>query len=271
MTIATYNVMGGGFIGYNWKADRPERLPQLQRAIRQFDAHFVGLIDTFRWRDTFTPEQIADLFGYPGVYAIPLGDRRLLHDGCDNGIVTLTSVAGVRFDTVRLATRDCVKAVVPHPGGPITIFTVYLDDISWEIRMEQIGALLRQIPGSRTVIMGDMNTVHLHDYPYAGFLGDTVLKLPGIHQLWNRFMGERQHTEPLDLLEQAGFRSATTSSHRTIPTKLLEEFPFPVPPALFRIDYVYHTDDLTVSNVRVPRQDIYDHASDHYPVLCDVS
>lgn len=267
MKIAVYNIMAGGFERYNRNSTNPERLMLLQQVMRELNAATVGMIDTYRWMDLYTEEHLAELFGYTQATRIALADPRLMVKNSDNGIAAVTSVAGTTFETVRLENRNCLKICTPTLQGKITIFVVYLDDIRWKTRAVQIAALLKIAPKEKTIIMGDMNTIAIQDYKYAKLLLSMIFRLQKIHPVVRNFLGEREHLEPLRMLETAGFVSATDASHKTFPSKQLEDFPVPIPPAIFRIDYVYHTPDLQLTDVYVPRGGVFDTASDHYPVV----
>ncbi len=271
MKFAVYNIMAGGFERYNRISKTPERLSLLRQAISKLNANTVGLIDTFRWKDIYGEAQVADLFGYHRAASIALEDSRLMADSSDNGIAAVTSVAGTTFETVRLDNRNCLKITTPTPQGTVSIYVVYLDDIRWKTRAAQISALVKIASRQKTIIMGDMNTIAIQDYGYMSKIGSLFLRLQALHPTLRNFLGEREYWEPLRLLEAAGFVSATHAEHKTFPTKQLEDFPIWVPSSLFRIDYVYHTPDLYLTDVHVPRGGVFDTASDHYPVVFEIN
>jgi len=76
MRIASYNIMSGGFNSYNTTSAAPQRLPLLQKAIREIGADIIGLVDTYRWNEIYTEADLKRLFGYKYAYCINLNDER---------------------------------------------------------------------------------------------------------------------------------------------------------------------------------------------------
>ena len=122
MKIAAYNIASGGFNSYDSLSDQPERLPLLQKVIKKIGADFIGLVDTFRWREVFTTNDLRKIFGYQNTFHININDQRV-----DEriGIAVLTNLPVKHFKSIRLKTRDCLKTQIDHQGKVIDIFTLY--------------------------------------------------------------------------------------------------------------------------------------------------
>jgi hypothetical protein len=124
MEILSWNIMSGGFNSYASLAKIPDRIDLLVSTIRSIDADFVNLVDTHRWTEVFTTEDLIRLFGYANVYSVKLDDERLKAIRHDNGVTVLTRLPVERFETKRIFSRNAIKTSV----GGIDIFTTYLDD-----------------------------------------------------------------------------------------------------------------------------------------------
>jgi len=109
MKIAAYNVMSGGFNTYTHEGNNPERLTLLQQVIKGIDADFIGLVDTFRWKEMFTTEDLKRLFDYKQAFHIDMDD-----DWVDKkiGIAILTNLKVRQFQKVRIKTTSSVKAEI---------------------------------------------------------------------------------------------------------------------------------------------------------------
>ena len=92
MRIAAYNILSGGFTTYNYESKTPERLQLLIKAIKEINADFIGLIDTFRWDSLFTESELRKIFNYKYVHCINLQDERLKSIGANNGITILSNI-----------------------------------------------------------------------------------------------------------------------------------------------------------------------------------
>ena len=162
MKIASYNILSGGFNSYGYESSLPERLELLKKAIGIINADFIGLIDTFRWDALYSISQLSELFGYKKAYCINLNDIRLKEKGHNNGITVLTNLPVDQFKTITLETRDAIKTTLQINNNDLDIFTVYLDDLSEDVRVQQTQALLQYVDQTKpTIIMGDLNTLVL--------------------------------------------------------------------------------------------------------------
>lgn len=91
MRIASYNVMSGGFNGYEHDTSLPQRLTELQTAVSELDADVIGLVDTFRWDEIYSPGDLKNIFGYKYAVCINLNDQRLREKGHNNGLTLLSN------------------------------------------------------------------------------------------------------------------------------------------------------------------------------------
>lgn len=268
MRIASYNILSGGFSAYDYALTHPERLSLLKQAISLLNADFVGLIDTFRWDEIFTNEQIADMFGYRSAYCINLNDDRLRKKGHNNGITVLSNVDVESFETVSLTTRDAVRAKLISEGRNIDIFTVYLDDLSEDTRLQQVTELVTQVDLSTpAVLMGDLNALKREDLPYLQpFINRFFRDNPGLATGYKSVLQEMMRGEALDEVEKNGFVDAADTVQATAPTKL---FPADIHEPLLRLDYAFYRGDIKITHFAVPRDELFDRASDHYPIVFD--
>jgi len=124
MRIASYNIMSGGFNSYTYGYSIPDRLYLLRKAIKLISADFIGLIDTFRWRDIYTEKDLKKLFGYKKVFYINMNDTRV---DKNIGIVVMTNLPVNDFKNVRLYNRDCIKITLIEKKILIDVFTIYLN------------------------------------------------------------------------------------------------------------------------------------------------
>lgn len=269
--LASYNIMTGGFNSGSLSLRTPERLALLQEAIKKIKADFIGLIDTYRWSETFTQRELQSLFGYKKSFQITLQDKRISPLA---GIAVLSNLPVKRFQSCRLENRNCLKAEVVCKGKIIDIFTVYLDDLKEETRIKQVKALLKLVKPKPTIIMGDLNSVCPEDVPQ--------LKLN-----WKKFL--EAHTDfkkrkdfdsyftpafksfctarVIPKIRSFGFLEVGAQEGNTFPTPLFLNCPVPYS----RIDYIFYNSFLKVKKFQVYKKGIFNKASDHYPVAGQVN
>jgi len=271
MKIAAYNIQSGGFANYQSVADRPENLGLLQEAVAEIGADFVGLVDTFRWKDIFSDSDLQQLFGYKYSYHIGMDDVRV-----DKriGLAVLSNFPIKRAQALRLATRNCLYTRVELPGKVLDVFTVYLDDKSEDTRLEQVRTLIQATPGERVLVIGDLNCIYKSDGPklWADFeefvrenpkfkeRGDyESYFVPGIK--------DAMRGEVIELIRAAGFKDADSGPRQ--PTAFTRIHASGIP-TIFRVDHMFGTKDLRVKNFQVLTDAIFETASDHFPVVCEI-
>ena len=164
MKIMSYNVMSGGFDSYSSDFKITTRVDNLKKIITRTGADIVSLVDTFKWDEIYSIDKLKEMFGYSNAYCINLDDQRLRKIGHNNGITVFSGIDNVSFETISLRTRNCVKTTVKINEVEYDIFSLYLDDLSEDVRLEQIGHLVHYFEKNKpTVIVGDLNTINPKD------------------------------------------------------------------------------------------------------------
>lgn len=266
MKIASYNILSGGFSSYSYDLVTPERLELLKKAISIIDADFTGLIDTFRWDSLYDNNQIASFFGYRNAYCINLNDSRLKKKGHNNGITVLTNLPVEHFETVNLGTRDAVRTTIRVNNKTVDIFSVYLDDLSEDVRIDQIQSLLKFVEKDKPVIiMGDLNTLDAEDFVREEpLINKFAASNTQLYISMTPVLNEMKRGEVVKILKESGLQDADKSSEPTAPSKL---FPAKIEYAILRIDYAFHTNEMQIANFKVMKDGVFDQASDHYPIV----
>ncbi|WP_344873620.1 endonuclease/exonuclease/phosphatase family protein [Allokutzneria multivorans] len=262
MRIAGYNIMSGGFDGYETTSPVPQRLPEVKLAVQELGADVVGLVDTFRWDEIFTTDEICEHFGYRYAFCVNLGDDRLTELGHNNGLTLLSNVELEDVRSVRIATRNAISARV---RGGLRLVLVYLDDLSEDVRVSQVKALAPEIDSSvPTVVVGDLNSFKASDLPDLSGVYESAPVLAGALA---PIVADMQRGEVAELLESLGLQDASPAGRPTFPTQL---FPIKLDEPVLRLDYCFHTASATVRDFSVPNSEIFQKASDHLPVVFDV-
>lgn len=277
MKIAAYNILAGGFNDYGSPADRPERLALLQYAIQEINADVIGLSDTFRWADLFTEQEVKELFGYEYVSFINMNDVRV-----DKriGVAVLSRMPVEQFETVRLATRDCIKATVLMEGKQVALYTAYLDDLAENVRVEQVQVLISHVmedakQGMESIVMGDLNMLAPADVGMRTRIFKDLLDVGiRIEEIFSdkpyyaSAIEELYKVEAMPLLSQAGLREPSGSENQLTAFTPIHDLHLPIP--LFRLDHIFHTQGVNSSEFVVHRGGIFEDASDHYPISCQI-
>jgi len=254
MKVLSYNIMSGGFKDYNDMSSVPERLEMLKEIIKKEKADFVSLVDTHRWTEVYTPDDLKNIFGYKNAFLVKLDDERLIKKGHDNGITVLTNLEVKSFEKIRLFNRNAIKTEIIFDGREADVFSVYLDDMSEDTRLEQIKSLFSLINKNKaTVFMGDLNSLDKSDesiIPSINFDLDKVLKDMG-------------RGEVIKFIKGNGFIDTNMDKLKTAPTKL---FPIKVDKPILRLDYIFHNQFLEAKNFEVLNGEIFNKTSDHFPI-----
>lgn len=258
--ILSWNILSGGFSSYDSMAKTPDRLDLLVSTTRSINADFVSLVDTHRWTEVFTTEDLIRLFGYANVYSVKLDDERLKAIGRDNGVTVLTRLPVEKFETIRIFSRNAIKTLV----GGVDIFTAYLDDASEETRLQQTDSLLEQVsPGVPTIIIGDLNTIDEIDLPEASKqIGDIFKKHPEVKSMESG-LREMMRGGVTRKLKEEGFVDMGMGRGNTVPSKL---FPIQIDEPMIRLDYGFCTSNIKIENFEVLRGTEFDQLSDHFPI-----
>jgi len=269
MKVASYNVMSGGFNSYNYEDKKPQRLNLLVEAVKQLNADFVSLIDTFRWDDIYSENDLKSLFGYKHVFCINLEDSRLQKLGHNTGITVMTNEKVVEIQKIRLNTRNGIKSTISKNDKKVDLFSIYLDDLLEETRIGQIKALLPLIDKKHpTILMGDWNTLMQKDVlEFMRIIEKAAHANPIAVKKMKPFFNEIQKGIVIKILEENGFHDLDTDSVTTVPTPL---FGLKDLSSLARLDYIFGSDNISGSNFKVYKDNLFDMVSDHYPVTAVV-
>lgn len=269
MKIASYNIMSGGFSSYDYGVALPERLALLQKAVKVLDAEIIGLVDTFRWDEIFGPEDIQNLFGYQYVYCINLNDARLKKSGHNNGL-TLMSKIPMSCRTIRIESRDAIEAKLRFKGEELTVFLVYLDDLSEDTRLSQIRKVIKKMHDSagNVIVMGDLNSLNLKEVGNVKkHLEAFYQNNPAIKNTLTPVIEEMMKGEVVNALEAVGLEDAGEGSSPTVPTRL---FPAITERPFLRLDYCFHTPRLKIRNISLRDKSVFQSTSDHLPLLFEL-
>jgi endonuclease/exonuclease/phosphatase family metal-dependent hydrolase len=267
MKVATYNIMSGGFTDYNSSSSVPERLKDIQGAVKEINADVVGLVDTFRWKDVFTDQDIMSLFGYPYVFHIDMDDTRV-----DKriGLACLSRLPVREFKVVRLYNRNAIRVGMSESGRLIDIFVVYFDDISEETRLKEAMALTTTVSDNvSTLVIGDLNAIAPCDRALvkegaAEFLAAEEHK--NLSATIQPYIEQMLRAEVLPAFERAGFQIPVEP---TSPTAFTRIHSFNMPKAVFPVDHILAKGEM-VHGKRPLTSGIFKYASDHYPVIADI-
>jgi len=264
MKILSWNIMSGGFNSYDSLAKTPDRLDLLVSTIKSIDADFVSLVDTHRWTEVFTKEDLIRLFGYENVYSVKLEDERLKVKGHDNGVTVLTRLPVNKFETIRIFSRNAIKTSIEG----IDIFTTYLDDMSEDTRLQQCDSLLSQITGQTpTIITGDLNTIDEFDLVEAKNQIEKMFIQHPEARAMEPVLKEMMRGEVTKRIKEKGFIDMGKDGGNTVPSKL---FPVKIDRPITRFDYGFCTPDITIDNFEVLRGVEFDQLSDHFPIEMSV-
>lgn len=260
MEILSYNIMSGGFNDYDSLSKTPERLDLLMKTIKNINADFVSLVDTHRWTEIFSEDDLKNIFGYENVYSVKLEDERLKVIGRDNGVTVLTRLPVEKFEAVRLFNRNAIKTTV----NGIDVFTTYLDDLNEDTRLQQIDSLLSQVTlGVPTIITGDLNTIDELDLLEAdGKIKELFIQHPEARPLEITLKGMLRG-EVTRKIRENGFVDMGKGKGNTFPTKL---FPIQIGKPMARFDYGFCTLNIKVENFEVLKGVEFDQLSDHFPI-----
>ena len=275
LKLATWNVRSGGYDRYVPLDEPlhglPPRLPSISHVTRNLLNHpgmaAVGFLDVFGW---------ADLPGLMSLISLGRTDYRHYSISLDDsrpdmdprlGITVLASGAVEAINTVRIATRNCVKLMVRNGTGYRAAYMVYLDDLDPTVRLRQIQAILddaRHSPDIPVVIMGDINNSCPGCAP--GWLKATA-KLAGLGILSRRPILQAVHgltnVQTPDALLAAGYHHARLGKSQVTARPQIHER---LPGVPLGIDQAWtnQTHGFSGTSVDTP---MVRQASDHLPVV----
>lgn len=211
---------------------------------------------------------MGELFGYPKVWGVELGDGRIKEKENDSGITMFSNLKGTRFNSIILDDCQAIKASIDSNDFVGDIFAVYLDVFSEDKRKQQVAALLEQVESSRaTIIVGDFNSIDRGDLSgISRSIIKTAAKMAS-DPTFGRAIPQMMRGEITKLLKNKGFIDADSQRKATIPSKL---FTLPIPFPLLRLDYAFYNDKVKKVRFEVLKGPLFDKTSDHYPILLEV-
>lgn len=257
--------MSGGFSDYSHEIDQPERLPEIQAAIHEINADVIGLVDTFRWDDMFSEQQLCDMFGYQYARSINLNDPRLGASGHNNGLTILSNYPWTECETVSLGSRDALKATFDLGQKSLELFIAYFDDLQKNVRLAQAKKLQTYITDiSKTIIIGDLNTLSLIDdtEEFARDLETFYESNPQLVTPLSPVIDQMREGQVVEYLQSLGLTDAGSGQGATAPTRL---FPARYSKPFLRLDYCLYGEDVTVTDFTVHDNELMQRTSDHLP------
>lgn len=265
MKILSWNILSGGFKDYGSPELRPARIDGFVNAIKSINPDFVSLVDTYRWTEVFTPKDLQELFGYLNTLSVNLEDERLLTKGHDNGVTVLTRLSNPKMEVFKMATRNSIRTEM----GEVDIFSVYLDDLSEEVRIKQISEVIKLVNHNKpTIIIGDLNTIDKDDLIEANKITVKLAsKYPGPMKAMESSLNEMKRGEVTRILCKNGFRDLGKGRGNTVPAKL---FPLPITEPAIRLDYAFGNNLVELEEFKVLMEDKFAVLSDHYPIWMNI-
>jgi endonuclease/exonuclease/phosphatase family metal-dependent hydrolase len=266
LEILSWNILSGGFKDYGSSEKTPERIDGLASVIKELRPDIVSLVDTYRWTEVFTVEDLKRIFGYPNVHMVKLEDQRLIKKGHDNGVAVLSRFPDTKIESIWLTTRNGIKTRVDG----IDIFSVYLDDVSEDTRIKQVQAVLDLVdPNFPTIITGDLNTFDENDLDEAKTnLDELSRRYPKPMKSMEAPLNEMKRVEVTQILGNNGFTDLGKNAGNTVPAKL---FPLRVEKPIIRLDYAFGNNKVRLEDFKVLADDKFGNLSDHYPIWMRVS
>jgi endonuclease/exonuclease/phosphatase family metal-dependent hydrolase len=260
----SYNIFCGGFSQHNCKLENPERLPQIKSVIRFVNPDFCTLIDAYGWEKIYDKSMLMKMFNYPYANSINLDDTH--HDLSDSTTITILSrLPVIRSQIIRIFSRNAIVTTLKIDDQEVDVVSVYLDYEGENLRLKQIKALVENLSLDRpTIINGDLNSIENHDHIKINlYLAKFVITHPLFAlQLLYRYI-DMSRNRVIQFIVKNGFKDADQNHLPTVPTKLIDlSFPRPV----LHVDYAFSRGNIDLYDFQVPKGQIFDEASDHYPI-----
>lgn len=264
--MATWNIQSGGYAGYELTDAKPVREEAIKEHIsllRQEDGiEGISLIDAFGWQERYGHDAfIARHLGFQAARLVSLDDERLNGMyGESPDIVFATNLPVHEFRELDLDTRKGLNAILNLGAYGLQVASIYLDDMSEDVRMNQARALVDALePGIPTILQGDFNTLRAD---MSGATLNTRLRNFGIEILarvmpsspLGRSIKGMNERRVIPFIEDHGFSDGDHLKRPTAPSKM---------PA-FGIDYILHDDMVAIEEVAVRNTTASDHLSVSY-------
>jgi endonuclease/exonuclease/phosphatase family metal-dependent hydrolase len=267
MKIMSWNLQEGALLPSTVTGGVPgDDLSRLSAAQALVDAHApdVLVINEALWCMPHDGHVVdyARRFGFPHAHAA-------LYDG-HWGNVILSRLPFVSRGWFNIHNRGGLLAHIDLPQGPIVVATYHPHPSRWpHHKAEDFLQVAGQCPpGAGLVLCGDFNAISPEDHPdhralTAAF--SRFSKRPGPDSA--RFIDSGQSIFPM--LSAAGLRDAFLPGRRshTMPTRLISTNE----DGRMRIDHAWVNDHVLVQSAQVCHDPLADQASDHYPLVLELS
>jgi len=270
LTLMSWNVNRGGFSSYDPNSEVPAREGNIKTVIR--DAHnnrgvgAAALIDAYRWDEIYGGDAgIASHLEYRDARFMRLNDERLNRDnGAGIGIAFASDISIEQSRALDLETRQGLGIILAIGAYGLQIASVYLDDLSEEVRIRQMKALVADLePDVPTVLVGDFNMLRAEltgaslvdrtkDFAVrslARIIPQKELRVPVM---------EMNKRKAVPLVESLGFRDADCKKKRPTAPSVLP---------VFGVDYAFCNNSVQVRSVDIIRTK---KASDHSAIVVDL-
>jgi endonuclease/exonuclease/phosphatase family metal-dependent hydrolase len=259
--LLSYNIMSGCFENYESTSKLTARFDLLKDVLKLINADFVGLCDTFKWKDTFTSKELKQKFGYKHVMLVDMEDTRVEKE---IGVAVMTNLDVKEFNIIRAFNRNYIEAVLED----LNIYTCYFDDLSEDTRIKEAKSLLEQIK-KPAIIHGDLNTFAKADLGIEN-KAKTLFEQDNeqLSAQLKPIIDGMQRGEVIEILNNNGFIDAEITFNPTMPSKL---FPAKVTEPFVRVDYILHTSDIQAKDVTVHKDTIFHKTSDHFPLSATIN
>jgi hypothetical protein len=287
-----WNINGGGYdrrhVFDSGPIDPDSMIPEREAAIKAFidqqrkdGIDSAALIDAYGWQQRYDSDSgIAQHLGFSAArFALLADDRidRVLGPGA--GLVFATDHSIEASGPIDLDNRQGLGAIINLGGRALQIATVYFDDMSEDVRLKQIRALLHNLEKEPTIIVGDLNSLRpdmhgaslstrVHDIGFRtlafsfAFIPskaaiEPVLEIIGRGELaakadyYKRAVRGLNRRQIIPALEQQGWHDADPQKQPTF---------HKLGGLALNVDYVFSNSEVTTSDFRVIPSD---GASDH--------
>lgn len=309
-TVGTWNVESGGFRVQGRRdthdvtiADLPSE-PQYEKEIIEgiitINSDFVALIDTYGWGRQIEREVLKNTSKL-NIHTNPLNELSNNSIGgtiIGTNITVLSDFPDPKWESIRLANRNCLKSSVNIGGYPVDIYAVYLHHLREKYRLQETAVLVHEIKKSknRVIILGDFNSTPVNSANIFAkvelYLFDTLprkylslrLKNPLIKKMKSfdafttgvsrkilkslRELNEKykNHGAIKLIKSELGFTSASDiDNENTFPTPGLYHFPF----RIINVDHIFVSPGLKINYAKVLHDKPFE-ASDHYPRIAKI-
>lgn len=265
MRILSFNIWFGGERSLGKVANRRSLI---QSVIRQEGPDILGLLECNGWTEDLTI--FRDYEKSLGMRGFLLSTEKDTEGNAFN--ITLFIKPEIKVESVFMDAvhfwHGVIVAEVSVRGRPVTIVVTHLNPNSPTERLQEAGTILGYIPKNDCIIMGDLNSLSPADKR-------EVADIPAKHRNRHVTNGEvdvsviRQF-EQSGLVDSFGYLWPGATDY-TAPTSVADDPAFQG--TKLRLDYIFLSDSLktSITEARVVRTENSNLASDHFPVLVNLT